>query len=285
MNPPDCAHRCSGLSRRFPYALFALISLCSTTAVAAEWSDAFIGYRYGTLYREPANANDISKNILTVQYANGYSYGSNFFNLDILLSDSKDPAAGGGGGAAEAYFVYRHNLSLSAVTGRSLQYAALRDVGITAGFDLNTKNDAFGSRKQKFAVGPTLQFEVPGFLNISLLYQIENNRNGIVGKDVHFDDTYDLNLSWGIPFKLGLPAKFKGFADYIGPKGQDGFGNTTHPELLIEMAQMFDLGSLAGKSDIFFAGVGFQYWHNKFGNAPGVGTQAAVPQLEFEVHF
>ena len=267
------------------FALGVLISLHGTQTAASDWSDTFIGYRYGMQYREPANPNDITKSIVTVQHVSGYKYGTHFFNLDILLSNNKDPAAGGGGGAAEAYFVYRHDLSLSAVSGHPIKFRPVRDVGITAGFDLNTKNDAFGSRKFKFAVGPTLQFDVPGFFNASLLYQTEHNRNGIVGKNVAFDGTYDLNLAWGIPFSLGLPAKFKGFADYIGAKGIDGFGNKTKQETLIETALMWDAGSIAGKKDTFYAGIGYQYWHNKFGNAPGVGTQASVPQFKLEAHF
>lgn len=266
-------------------SLTTLIGMYPSLSLASEWSETFLGYRYGTSYREPAHSENISKNIVTVQHSSGYKYGTNFFNLDILLSDSNDPAAGGGGGATEAYFVYRHNLSLSAATGKTLKLGPIRDIGITAGFDLNTKNDAFGPRKCKLAIGPTLSFDVPGFLNISLLYQTESNRNGIVGTNVHFDDTYDVNLAWGIPFSFGLPAKFKGFADYIGPKGRDGFGADTKAETLIETALMFDVGSVVGTEGVFSTGIGYQYWHNKFGNAPGVGTQASVPQLEMEVHF
>ena len=266
-------------------SLTTLFGIYPPLSIASDWSDTFIGYRYGTSYREPAHPQNISKNIVTVQHSSGYKYGTNFVNLDILLSDNHDPAAGGGGGAAEAYFVYRHNLSLSAVTGNALKYGPIRDIGITTGFDLNTKNDAFGPRKRKLAIGPTLSFDVPGFFNVSLLYQTESNRNGIVGTNVRFDDTYDLNLAWGLPFALGLPAKFKGFADYIGPKGRDGFGADTKAETLIETALMFDVGSVVGTEGVFSAGIGYQYWHNKFGNARGVGTQASVPQLEIEVHF
>ncbi len=266
-------------------SLTTLFGIYPSLGIASGWSDTFIGYRYGTSYREPAHPQNISKNIVTVQHSSGYKYGTNFFNLDILLSDNNDPASGGGGGAAEAYFVYRHDLSLSAVTGKMLDFGPVRDLGITAGFDLNTKNDAFGPRKRKFAIGPTLNFDVPGFFNVSLLYQTESNRNGIVGKNVRFDSTYDLNLVWGIPFSFGLPAKFKGFADYIGPKGLDGFGANTKAETLIETALMFDVGSALGTEGVFSAGIGYQYWHNKFGNAPGIGTQASVPQFEMEVHF
>ncbi|MFA5941831.1 MAG: hypothetical protein WC809_20980 [Sinimarinibacterium sp.] len=252
---------------------------------AADWSDTLLGYRFGTQYREPANDSDIAKSIVTVQHVSGYTYGTNFFNLDLLLSDSADPAADGGGGAAEAYFVYRHGLSLGALLGAPLKLGPVRDLGMTAGLDLNTKNDAFGSRKRKFAIGPTLHFDVADVLNVSLLYQTERNRNGIVGTEVRFRDTYDLNIVWNIPFNVGLPARWKGFVDYIGAKGKDGFGQSTEPETLIETAVLLDIGAIAARKGVLYGGVGYQYWRNKFGNPPSAGTTASVPQLAVEAHF
>ena len=31
--------------------------------------------------------------------------------------------------------------------------------------------------------------------------------------------------------------------------------------------------------------VGYEYWHNKYGNQPGVGTQVNAPQFQLEWHF
>ncbi|MGL6071242.1 hypothetical protein, partial [Craterilacuibacter sp.] len=69
--------------------------LCSfsISAFAADWSDTFIGYRWSNQYTEPAIDAEISKNIVSLTHASGYRYGSNFFNVDVLMSDSKDPAA------------------------------------------------------------------------------------------------------------------------------------------------------------------------------------------------
>ena len=32
-------------------------------------------------------------------------------------------------------------------------------------------------------------------------------------------------------------------------------------------------------------GVGHEYWHNKYGNPPEVGTQVNAPQSQLEWHF
>ncbi len=107
---------------------------------------------------------------------------------------------------------------------------------------------------------------------------------------MHFKPTWSLDSAWGIPFSIGsLPGKFQGFANYIRPKGTDGTLAQTAAETLIEVSVMFDVGSLFGKKDTFYAGPGYQYWKNKFGSDssldPTGGSTARVPQLELEAHF
>jgi hypothetical protein len=49
---------------------------------------------------------------------------------------------------------------------------------------------------------------------------------------------------------------------------------------------MLDVGQVvAGRKGIVFAGVGYEYWQNKYGYPPGVGTQVPAPQLQLEWHF
>src|SRR5579872_2547942 len=175
------------------FSLLTLAGLISTNAVAADWSDTSMGISYGTDYREPGVNGDIAKTVLNLTHASGYKYGSNFFNVDVLKSNSKDPAAGVGNtdGAVEVYAVYRHQLSMSAVSGQKLAYGPIRDFSLTTGFDLGTKNTAFASRPLKIVIGPTLNFAVEnGFFDLGLFAYHETNNNGIVGKSVNFDTTY-----------------------------------------------------------------------------------------------
>ena len=49
---------------------------------------------------------------------------------------------------------------------------------------------------------------------------------------------------------------------------------------------MVDVGQVvAGHKGTVFVGVGYEYWHNKYGSPPGVGTQVNAPQLQVEWHF
>ncbi|MGA7800421.1 MAG: hypothetical protein WCC36_06385 [Gammaproteobacteria bacterium] len=262
----------------------AALTAVPLAAGAATWSDASVGYRTSTRFTEPGINGDIRKNIYSFTYVGGYKYGTNFFTADFLMSDNNDPAAGGGGGAQEVYAVYRNTLSLGAVTGDKLAFGPVKDVGITAGFDLNAKNNAFAPRVRKFVIGPTLSFDVPGFFDVSLLYRTEANHNGIVGKTVVFDPTYGVSLAWGIPLNQ-INSKFTGFLDYIGKKGKNGFGAQTAAETLMRAYLMYDVGALAGKKQTFYAGVGYEYWRNKFGVASGPGKDTSAPMLAVEWHL
>ncbi|MFW6345747.1 MAG: hypothetical protein ACOC0M_05415 [Halomonas sp.] len=272
-----------------------LAALSSGAAQAATWSDTSIGYRYGTEFTEPNNPRDVEKHVLQFTHASGYSLGQNFLNLDLLQSDGTDPASGSDTGATEAYLVYRHQLHAGSLLEEPLAFGPVRDMALTAGFDLNTKNTAFAPRKRQLVVGPTLKFDVPrGFVDLSLLYSHEWNHCGLDAcgapgnrNDIEFDPYYQISLAWGLPFEAGaLPMKFQGFFNYNGEKGDDYFGASTEPEQLMRTSLMLDAGQLAwGEEDQLWAGVGYEYWRNKFGNSdqPGVDTDALTLNLEWHL--
>ena len=271
---------------------------------AATWSDTFVGYRYGTDFREPTNTKDVDKHVLQFTHASGYSVGQNFVNLDVLQSDKADPASGGASGATEFYLTYRHQVHLGKAFDRSFAFGPVKEVAVTAGFDLNTKNTAFSPRKRLVVLGPTLKFDVPGFLDVSLLVGKEWNRCGLdpvapstfdpcPQTEVSFDPQWIVSAAWGIPFSAGpLPLKFQGFININGEKGRDYAGVKTHTETLMRTALMVDVGQMAwGKKNTFLMGVGYEYWRNKFGNhaygngveKPGIDTNA--PTFQMEWHF
>lgn len=274
--------------------VFAALAACGL-AQAADWSDTAIGYRYGTQFREPFNANDIKKNIVFLTHANGYKYGSNFFNVDFLQSDGKDPAgAGSANGAHEAYLAYRHFLDFGKVAGSDFKFGPVRGLGLTAGFDWNTKTDAgYNSKKRMLVLGPTLQFDVPGFLSMSLLQMWESNAPystfSKTGTPRYSYKAHPmLSLAWGIPIG-SLPLSFEGFANFIASKGKNEFGDDTARETNIDMQLMYDVGSHWGKPKTFKLGLEYQYWKNKFGNdsggPAGSGVFAKTPMIRAEFHF
>ncbi len=277
------------------HVFFATIAALSFAAQAADWSDTALTYRYGTQFAEPFGANDITKNILGLSHISGYKYGTNFFNADLLMSDEKDPAyAGAKTGAQEVYVVYRNTVDLEKVTGTSYKFNGVRGLGITGGFDFNSKADAgYNSKKRMLAVGPTLMLDVPGFLNVSLLGLWESNSpystydKAGTGR-YHYKAHPMIGLSWGIPFNVGIPLSFEGYANFIAAKGKNEFGGDTAAETLIDMQVMYDISG----NKTFKVGLEYQYWKNKFGNkttaegkGAGPGATAKTPMLRAEYHF
>ncbi|MFD2191975.1 hypothetical protein [Pistricoccus aurantiacus] len=272
------------------------LTVAASAAQAMTWSDTAIGYRYGTQFAEPGNDKDIEKHVLSLTHASGYAYGQNFFNLDMLQSDSNDPANNSDDGALEAYLTFRTQLHYGKVFGNPLAFGPVKDMALTGGFDLNTKNTAFAPRKRLLLLGPTFKFDVPkGFVDLSLLYAKEWNHCGLdicaqpgFTDDIDFDPYYQINLVWGIPFALGdTSMKFQGFYSYNGEKGEDYFNDDTEQEQLMRTSVMLDVGKVVWQQENnLWAGVGYEYWRNKFGNPDekdGVDTDALTFNLEW--HF
>ena len=161
----------------------------------------------------------------------------------------------------------------------------MRDASLYFGGDLSTKNTAFAPRVRKWLVGPALNFDVPGFWDLAVVARGEHNHNGIVGKNVRFDTTWGVSTAWLIKVPAAR-GRFTGYFDVIGPKGKDGFGDETKTELHGNAYFLVDVGSFFDKQDTVFAGVGYEYWKNKFGaNPPTPGTQQSTPMIAVEFHL
>ncbi|MFU8927843.1 outer envelope protein [Acinetobacter puyangensis] len=288
-----------------PHSLMigALTLIGATAANAATWSDTSVGWRYGTKFAEPYKNNadgsriDITKQIFNLTHVSGYKYGSNFFNVDLLQSnDEPNPTQTDGKGTQEAYVVYRHTLDIGKVLNKDLSYpGVIRGYGLVAGLDWNTKNDSYSSKKRMWVVGPTVMFDVPGFLNFSVLALFESNDPAVnafsprEGGRYTYDTHPALQLTWGIPIG-DTPLSFEGFALWIADKGKNEYGGDTKAETNIDAMVMYDLSSLVGKKDkTFRAGFEYQYWKNKFGNdekgGAGEGATASTPMLRVDYHF
>ncbi len=246
-------------------------------ARAFDFSDTSVSITYGPDFKEPGvvESNDptkgtnIDKMIFTLTHFDVYKYGTNFFNIDLLQSNGRDPANNSHTGATEVYGIYRGNLSMNSIFDtKAFSFGPVKDVRFEFGGDANTKNTSFASEKKLLILGPNISFDVPGFLNIGLHYSQEWNNNGIVGKTVQFDPAFELEIVFMQPLSFtGLPLRFEGFFNVVAPKGKDGFGAQTATEVLTQPRLTLDVGALAfDKPNTLDFYVGYQYWYNKFGN-------------------
>jgi hypothetical protein len=281
----------------------ALLLAGAAPAPAAEWTDMFLGYRYCYHVNDPTIDHDIIKNVVQFTTANRYSLGSNFLNVDVLMSNSYDPANGAGsGGAQEIYITYRHQLSMNKAFKAGIKSGLVRDVALTVGTDLNSKNTGFAPGKRMIVVGPTVNLNPKkGFADFGIWYYKEWSHNAFAAggeKNVEFDGTVMFNLTWGIPIAIGknVGSTFKGFAYATLPKGKDAVGVETETEVLSRITWQFDVGSLVGvKKGTITMGPGYELWFHKFGNPtpiPVPGSTAtkpnhttSAPTFQAEIHF
>jgi len=269
----------------------ALIAMAAAAvcANAADWSDTSIAYTTGNHYAEPFGSNSIAKNIYSLKNVSGDKYGQNFFNVDMLQSNSED------GGAQEIYAVYRRLIDFGKISGKSYAFGPVKDVGATVGFDWNTKNDTgYASKKRMLVAGPTLMIDVPkGFFDVSLLMLDESNAP-LSTPRYHYQNHADLSFAWGVPAGINN-LSFEGWADIIASKGKNEFGGDTATETHFNGALMYDVSSTVGASkNTFKLGAGYEYWKNKFGNpttasisssTAGPGATAKTPFVKAEYHF
>ncbi|MGC3961975.1 MAG: hypothetical protein QM803_01270 [Rhodocyclaceae bacterium] len=267
----------------------AALASVSTVASAADWSDTSISYRYGSKFSEPGIDKDVSKDIIGLTHVDGFKYGSNFFNVDVLISDHNDPQADGTSGAQEIYLVYANQLHFTKVTGKKLDLGVVKDFAWSTGFDLSSKNTAFAPKVRKFITGPVVKFGFPfGWADLGLMYYKEKNHNGIVGVNVDFQSTYRIAAAWGFNFQAGpVPLELNGFFNYTGEKGKDGFGVDTKPETWTDIFLMVDVGQIAGLGKhTLLVGPGYEYVKNKFGSSPPTaGTKTSTAMIKGEWHF
>ena len=187
----------------------AILAAASCAAQAADWSDTSLSYRYGTKFAEPFNGQEIAKNIVNLSSASGYKYGKNFFSVDFLLSNEADPSSAG---AAAARTKRTRCTATRSTWARSAAPtwpgARCAASALTGGFDFNTKTDAgYNSKKRMLVLGPTVMFDVPGFLDVSLLALNKSNApynsfSHVATPRYRYKTHAMLTAAWGIPFQL-----------------------------------------------------------------------------------
>jgi nucleoside-specific outer membrane channel protein Tsx len=280
-------------------AFLAFLVFLTAPALADDFSDLSVGYRIGDQYREPGVtqpsasgapvAAHIVKNVANVTYVDSTEHGTDFVLLDLYFSDSADPARDSHSGAFEPYFIYRHAFRISAWTGQAYGFGPVADTTFLVGTDLNYKDSAYNPRKRFFVAGPEFEFAVAkGFLKTAILVTREYDHNGILERTEDFDATWGIETSWARPFFLGTwEGAFEGYLDIYGPKGRDDFGNATHTEILFHPRVIFDLGARVGRPGVLWGGIGYEYWHDKFGVNHGQtpGAIQSTGLLELVAHI
>jgi len=227
-----------------PLAILALAAIfiapASSFAGAAKWSTTNIQLLYGENYNTGLGGDD-TRTIITVEHANGWKYGDNFFFLDITNPNrTADPAT-------SLYAEFSPRFSLGAMTGKDLSVGIIKDFLITTTLET-------GNGFHNYLYGFAADLNLPGFAFFQFNWYL-------VRDEVTADDKgSQITLAWLLPFKIGgADLTFEGFLDYAYGLDKSEDNIITAPRLLIDIGKYFDApGTLQ-------AGIEYQIWRNQYG--------------------
>lgn len=237
-----------------------LAGLCCTltTACLAD-GGGFSTTNFQYLRGDNYELGDQQRSIITVEHANGWAYGDNFFFVDVTNPDRNGNQTGTG-----YYAEFSPRLSFGKMFGADLSSGIIRDYLITTTLELPEE-----PVDKTYLYGLAIDLDLPGFAFFQTNFYIRNSQAPGV------DTGHQITLAWLYPFHTGsLNWVFEGFLDYAF--GEDPLEDNllTAPRLLL------DLGALAGSPSKIYAGVEYQYWDNKFG-IDGVTESVAQAMLKW----
>ncbi len=135
----------------------------------------------------------------TVEHFSEWSYGDNFFFLDIEGQEDLKTEAG------TLYFEYAPRISLDRVFEKKiLPFGFLGETYVTVQY--NDSDQSFINQVWLYGVSFDFNFQPNyGYSNLHLLVRDEETH----------DLSYQITFAWGQPFKVaGIDCEFKGFADF-----------------------------------------------------------------------
>lgn len=228
----------------------------AANAGTANFATTNIQYLYGTSYE----LGDETRSIVTLEHANAWKYGDNFFFVDITNPDRDGKATKTG-----HYVEISPRLSFGKMTGRDLSAGIFKDVLLAGTVEIP---DSPAARKYLYGLGVDLN--LPGFRFFQVNTYIRNSSEGGV------DTGQQVTLAWNRPFSIGsVHFSFEGFFDYAW--GEDPLEDNiiTAPRLLVDVGALF--GAKPGQLQ---AGIEYQIWRNKFG-IDGIDEDVAQTMIKW----
>ncbi len=224
--------------------------LWASAVGAAEWSSTNLQYLYGANFE----LGDGSRGTITLEHVSGWTYGDNFFFLDITNPVEEKTRA------TSVYGQWNPRLSLSKLTGTGISAGPIGDLLITGEL-------GFGGGVREYLYGAGLDLKLPGFAYFAINFWVRD--------DASIDGiTYQISPYWMLPIDLGpVKLQFGGFLDFAGPEGE---GESRKESFLITQPYLLlDIGNFAKSPGMLFMGVEYAHWTNEYGIK---GINENVPQ-------
>ncbi len=229
--------------QKLPYYLaLSLLATAGANTQAAEWSTTNVQLLYGDGYELGDNAMAI----MTLEHANGWKYGDNFFFVDV--SNPLDKGTG-------FYGEFSPRLSLGKISGKDLSFGIVKDVLLAGTLEM-------GEDLRAYLVGVGFALDLPkfAFADVNLYYR-ESERDWLAEQT---DAGAQVTIDWLLPFELGgQKLAFEGFADYAW--GEKGGSAPKADNLVAGPRLLIDAGNWFGAPGTLQIGVEYQIWRNKYG--------------------
>lgn len=242
-----------------PMALgLALLVSGPSTLQAFEWGATNVQYLKGNDYVNPfvpesSPDREFDQDIMTVEHANGWKYGDNFFFVDVSSPSQSNPNP-------SVYFEYAPRISSKKTLG--VDYG-----GLVADVLLSTQYNA-ASGFPVYLYGAAVDLNLPGFNFFQTNFYVRDDRN-LEGT------SFQATVVWSMTFKAGVDWDFAGFIDYATEEGDKATG-LSEANLLTQPAILAKLTPELG------VGLEYQYWSNKLGVKD---ANESLPQLLVKVQF
>ena len=246
--------------------IFIFVFVAHINAWAAQWSTTEYHFQYGNL-ETPFSGGDQMTQVHTLQHSSGWKYGDNFYFIDVLIpEDSND---------INFYGELYSNFSLGKITGKEVGYGPVSDVGLLAGFNMDSDSNI-----RVYLPGVRLSWDIPGFTFFNTdftAYLVDNPGTGAPDTD----NSFMVDINWKYPFGIG-GGKFsiQGHVEYIGER-EDDSGSEVKEWILAQPQFRWDLGDMFDMSDKFFLGIEYQYWMNKMGGDTNEYAPQALAVWQF----
>lgn len=234
--------------------LLAISIVPEASAGSSSWQSTNIQYLYGGGFKLGSK----DRSTITVEHANIWKYGDNYFSLDVT-----DPEIDRKGSRTGLYAEFSPRFSIGKITNTNLAFPFVKDVLVATTLEMGE-----GFHNYLYGIGLSLNLPKFDFADLNVYVRNDPNLKGT---------TYQVTPAWKLPFTIGsAKLTFEGFADIVGSEGYSNFSIDAQPALLL------DVGNFWSVPDSLYVGTEVIYWHNKFGVK---GVEEIVPQVKVKWVF
>jgi hypothetical protein len=243
------------------------------------------------------------KQVVSFTHFDVWTYGTNFFNIDLLKSDLRDPAAPCGfagfqptgcEGTTEIYGFFRSTLGWKQLFDLTFT-GPLTNISFAFGADANSENNDVETSKRDYVAGLRYDFDLlfGATFGLSTLYYQEKSHFGLGGAPnppfTPYPGTTYYRSDWRVEYLLnvpigpkGTPLVFTSLAGINGPKGPGQGNAVTATEYFTVQKLTLDFGQVTwNKPNLVSVWVAYTYWQNKFGiphetDPTGASTESSL---------